>query len=237
MHEKGTLEKDIKAAMRHKKTASIISLCVFVLLTAAVFYYIGRPMLQFVSEPEKFRTWVFDKGVLGKAAFVGMVVLQVVFAIIPGEPFEIGAGYAFGVLEGTLLCLLGQIIGSVIVFVFIKYVGIKAVYAFFPKERIQSLKFLKHHDQLDLLVFILFFIPGTPKDMLTYVVPLTPMKLTTFLLLSGIARIPSVITSTIGGNAIGLQNYQFAVIAFVVTAVISGIGILVYRKITKHHEK
>jgi len=221
---------------RHRKIASVISMAIFVIFSIAVFYYIGRPMLALVSEPDQFRLWVYEKGLMGKAAFIGMMALQVVIAIIPGEPLEIGAGYAFGIWEGTLLCLIGQVIGSIIVFLFVKYIGIRAVEAFFSKEKIQSLKFLQHHKQLDLLVFILFFIPGTPKDILTYFVGLTPMKLSTFLLITFFARIPSVITSTIGGDAIGLQHYQFAVIVFVITLLISGIGILIYRKITKHNE-
>ena len=75
------------------------------------------------------------------------------------------------------------------------------------------------------------------KDILTYFVGLTPMNLSTFLLITFFARIPSVITSTIGGDAIGLQNYQFAIIVLAVILLISVIGILVYRKITKRHEK
>ena len=224
-------------SQRHRQIASAVSISVFIIFSIAVFYYIGRPMLAFVSEPEKFRLWVSEKGFLGKLAFVGMMALQVIIAIIPGEPLEIGAGYAFGIWEGTLLCLIGQVIGSIVVFLFVKYVGIRAVEAFYSKEKIQSLKFLHEHKQLNLLVFILFFIPGTPKDILTYFVGLTPMNLLTFLLITFFARIPSVITSTIGGNAIGLQNYQFAIAAFAVTLLISVIGIMVYRKITKRHEK
>jgi len=232
-----SVDTELKTTQRHRKIASAVSIFVFVLFSIAVFYFIGRPMLAFVSEPEKFRLWVFEKGFLGKLAFVGMMALQVIIAIIPGEPLEIGAGYAFGIWEGTLLCLIGQVIGSIIVFIFVKYIGIRAVEAFFSKEKIQSLKFLHEHKQLNFIVFILFFIPGTPKDILTYFVGLTPMSLSTFLLITSFARIPSVITSTIGGNAIGLQNYQFAIAAFAVTILISLIGILVYRKITKRHEK
>lgn len=219
-----------------KKIISILSLIVFILFFVAMFYFVGRPMLQFVSEPDKFRDWVQAQGIWGKLAFVGMVALQVVVAIIPGEPLEIGAGYAFGIWEGTFLCLLGQAIGGLVVYFFVSKVGILAVEAFFPKEKIESLKFLKNHKRLNLIVFILFFIPGTPKDMLTYFIGLTPMKWWEFFLISFVARIPSVITSTIGGNALGVQNYSFAVIVVLVTLVISGIGILVYRYISKKQD-
>lgn len=69
-----------------------------------------------------------------------------------------------------------------------------------------KLLFLKKEKNLELIIFIIFFIPGTPKDLLTYIAPFTRIKLKTFLLLTTFARIPSVITSTIGGNALSNQN-------------------------------
>ncbi len=164
-----------------------------------------------------------------------MSCLQVVFAIIPGEPMEIGAGYAFGSIEGTLLCLAGAAVGSSIIYLFTKKFGIKLVEAFISKEKILSLSFIKNTKKLNLLIFILFFIPGTPKDIFTYFIGLTPMKLHIFLLISSIARIPSVITSTISGDALVSQNYGFAIAVFVITAVVSTAGIFIYHKISKRH--
>ena len=222
-----------RLSAKTKKVISLTSVFIFIALSAAVFWYVGKPMLQFVSEPEKFRDWVDHHGFSGRLAFVGMMALQLVIAVIPGEPLEIGAGYAFGVLEGTGLCLLGAVIGSTIVFLFVRYFGIKAVEAFFPREKIDSLRFLHNTKRLNLLVFIIFFIPGTPKDVLTYFIGLTKMKLSTWLLITMTARIPSVITSTIGGDALGLQNYQFAAIIFCATIILSLIGLLVYRGISR----
>ena len=133
-----------------------------------------------------------------------------------------------------LLCLVGAALGSVIIYGLTKQFGIRMVEAFVSREKIQSLKFLQNTKKLNILIFILFFIPGTPKDLFTYFIGLTPMKLRTFLILSSIARIPSVISSTIGGEALGLQNYTFAIAVFILTAAISGIGLLIYRKITIH---
>lgn len=162
--------------------------------------------MQFVSEPERFRKWVDEKGVLGRLAFVGMMVLQIFIAVIPGEPLEIGAGYAFGTLEGMLLCLLGAVIGSALVFGFVRRFGLRAVELFFPSEKIFSLSFLKDQERLNLWVFSVFFIPSTPKDILSYRIGLTRMRFSTWLAISGVARIPSVITSTIGGDALGRAN-------------------------------
>jgi uncharacterized membrane protein YdjX (TVP38/TMEM64 family) len=99
-------------------------------------------------------------------------------------------------------------LGSVIIFMFTKRLGIKMAEAMVGKEKIHSLHFVKDSKNLNLLIFFLYFIPGTPKDIFTYFIGLTPMKLKTFLILSSIARIPSVITSTITGNALGVKDFD-----------------------------
>ena len=104
------------------------------------------------------------------------------------------------------------------------------VEAFISREKLNSLSFIKNHRKLDLIIFIAFLIPGTPKDVLTYFIGLTPMKLRVFLGLSLIARIPSVISSTLGGDALGSQNYTLAIIVFAVTAVLSLAAILLYKR-------
>ena len=103
---------------------------------------------------------------------------------------------------------------------------------FFPREKIRSLRFLQDSRRLNLLTFIVFFIPGTPKDLLSYFIGLTDMKLGTWLLITAVARIPSIVTSTVTGDALGLKDYQFALIAFGVTLALSLLGILVYRRLS-----
>ena len=220
------------ADIKRRKRISILSIALFITLSAALCWFVGRPLLEFVSEPERFRSWVDSHGIWGRLAFAGMMALQIVVAVIPGEPLEIGAGYAFGVWEGTALCLLGAVIGSTAVFLFTRYAGVKAVECFYPREKLLQMKFFRNSKRLYLLVFILFFIPGTPKDIMTYMAGITDMKLAPWLLLTTVARIPSVITSTIGGDALGMQDYQFAVLVFIGTVVISLTGILVYRHIS-----
>ena len=215
----------------NRKAIGICCMVLFVLLSLALFWWVGKPMLRFVSQPQRFRDWVGSHGVWGQIAFLGMMVLQIVIAIIPGEPLEIGAGYAFGFLEGTLLCLLGALIGGAIVFWFVRFCGLRAVELFFPQNKIRDLKFLQDTRRLNFLVFILFLIPGTPKDIMTYFVGLTKMRLRTWLLVTSIARVPSIITSTIGGDALGLKKYQFAILVLCITLAISLAGILVYRHI------
>lgn len=216
----------------HKKKIYLFAIIVALIFIAAVGYLVGKPMIEFVREPERFRAWVDSSGFVSRVIFVGMVVFQLIIALIPGEPLEMGAGYAFGAVEGTILCIIGCVIGSALVFLFVRRFGVKLVEVFFPREKIRSLRFLQDSRRLNLLTFIVFFIPGTPKDLLSYFIGLTDMKLGTWLLITAVARIPSIVTSTVTGDALGLKDYQFALIAFGVTLALSLAGILVYRRLS-----
>lgn len=220
-----------------KKQLHFISLILGLAFISLITFAIGRPMIEFVSEPESFRLWVEEKGFLGKLFFVGMVFFQVVLALIPGEPLEIGAGYAFGAVEGTILTVLGTVLGSVTVFYLVKKWGIKLCEVFFSREKILSLKILRNKKRLDILSFIIFFLPGTPKDLVTYFLGLTDIKISQVIFLSGVARVPSIITSTIGGDALGVKKYTTALLVFGITLAISGIGVLIYKKITAKRNK
>ena len=216
----------------HKKKIYLFAIIVALIFIAAVGYLVGKPMIEFVREPERFRAWVDSSGFVSRVIFVGMVVFQLIIALIPGEPLEMGAGYAFGAVEGTILCIIGCVIGSALVFLFVRRFGVKLVEVFFPREKIRSLRFLQDSRRLNLLTFIVFFIPGTPKDLLSYFIGLTDMKLGTWLFITAVARIPSIVTSTVTGDALGLKDYQFALIAFGVTLALSLLGILVYRRLS-----
>ena len=211
----------------------MLSIIAFVVFCGVVGWFVGRPIINFVSEPERFRAWVDESGFMGRVYFVLMVTFQVIIALVPGEPLEIGAGYAFGAIEGTLLSLAGIALGSFIVFFLVRKYGIKLVEVFFSLEKIKSLKFLQNKRKVAAIVFLMFFLPGTPKDLLTYFVGITDINFKHFAIIATVARIPSVITSTIGGSLLGTQKYTFAIVVFAVTFVLSVVGWFVYNKMRK----
>ena len=220
-----------------RKRLAAASIVIFIVFFAVIFWFVGRPLVQFVSQPEAFRDWVDSMGVWSRLAFIGMMALQIFVALIPGEPLEMGAGYAFGSIQGTVLCLLGAALGSILVVLFVRYFGVKAVEVFFSREKIQSLRFLQNKQRRNTLFFTLFFIPGTPKDILTYVAGLTDIRLGTWLLITTPARIPSIITSTISGDALGVGNLTFAILVFGVTLLISAGGLIMYQRICRANEE
>ncbi len=216
-----------------KKLSGILIISLIILVFIAFFIFLGKPLISLVSNPQGFRDWIDKFGFWGRLIFIAMVVLQVIIAIIPGEPFEIAAGYAFGMIEGTILSLIGIVIGSVIIFIAVRKFGVKLVELFFSREKINSLKFLNTSKKATLLCFIIMFIPGTPKDLLSYFAGLTKITLPSWIFISAVARIPSVLTSTVGGSLLGEQKYLFAILAFAVTLILSGVGLIIYNKITK----
>lgn len=192
-------------------------------------YYIGRPLVQFVSEPQKFQIWVKEKGFLGVLAFMGMNILQVLLAVIPGGPFEIGAGYAFGVVKGSLICDIAMTIASVIIFLFVKKFGLRFVELFVSKEKIESIKFLKSSKRSESIIFLLFLVPGTPKDLLSYLVGLTDMKLSHWIFICGVGRLPAIFLSALSGSALSSARYHLAIILIAVIIMLYVVGIILYR--------
>lgn len=192
-------------------------------------YYIGRPLIHFVSEPEKFQLWVEEKGILGVLAFMGMNILQVLLAVIPGGPFEIGAGYAFGVVKGSLICDIAMTIASVIIFLFVKKFGLRFVELFVSKEKIESVKFLKSSKRSESIIFLLFLVPGTPKDLLSYLVGLTDMKLSHWIFICGVGRLPAIFLSALSGSALSSARYHLAIILIAAIIMLYVVGIILYR--------
>lgn len=222
---------------QQRKRLAILAILAFAAAIGLICWRIGVPMVQLASEPEQFRQWVEQSRFGGQLAFVAMVVVQILAAIIPGEPLEIAGGYAFGAIEGTILCLIGGMIGSFLVIVLVRRFGVKLVHVFYPPEKLETIRFLKSSPKRVILFLLIFMIPGTPKDLLCYFVGLTDIKLPALMVICTLGRLPAIVTSTIGGNALGTERYIFAVIVFAVTFLISMTGLLIYNKICKAHNE
>lgn len=222
------------------KTNLIRLIALIVLLTvstvAAVFFIPFVKNLLTEEGRQLLQNQIHLLGALGWVAFLLLQILQVVVAVIPGEPVEIVAGVFFGTFGGTGLCLLGMLIGSVAVFYLVRAVGKPLVFAFVSEEKFEKLKLLQDENKLETLIFILFLIPGTPKDALTYFVPLTKIAPLKFFILTTLARIPSVLSSTIVGQNLGNGNWLFATGIFLLTAVVGLLGIFLNDKIQKAYQ-
>lgn len=223
---------------KQKKTLSLAAVVIFILLSLALAWFVGRPLIRFARQPEQFRAWVEGHGLWAPLAYAAMVFLQVVVAVIPGEPLEIAGGYAFGAWQGTALCLAGAVLGSVAVFALVRRWGRGLVEVFFPAAKLEKLHFLlRTSPKRTALLWLIFTVPGTPKDLLCYFAGLTDISWGTWLLLCSVGRLPSVLTSTVGGSFLGGKSYLFAGLVFGGTLLLSLVGLLIYRRVCRRHEK
>ncbi len=222
-------------AIKKSKASVIIGIASAILLglTALLLFL----MWDYIKDPTLLRDAIGEHYLVGALALVLISAVQVIVALVPGEFVEIAAGYIFGGIWGALLCLAGIVLGSCITILLVRRFGRKFVYVFYPKEKLDALPILNHPAKRNILTFIIFVIPGTPKDLFTYAIGLTDMSIPLYILLTTAARFPSVITSTMTGDAAGTKNYWLAALFLLITVVISGTGVLIYRWILKKHEK
>ena len=222
--------------LRRKRIFTLISVLIVFCLVSFLTYFLIIRFSKIAKSGEEFRDFIALYGTYGAFVAIGIQALQVFIALIPGEFVEIGMGYAYGWFEATLYSMVGVAIGSSLIFLLVKKFGIRLVEIFVSTDKINELKFISSEEKLNRLTFILFFIPGTPKDLITYFIGLTRMTLKDFLGITLFARIPSLVSSTVGGNFIGDKRYMEAVILFVVTGIISLIGLKLYNLLMKKLE-
>lgn len=223
-----------RAYIRRRKWLSGISIAVIALLATGLTWFIWKWLSAFSQEG--LRDYIQSFGAAGWLVFLGLQFLQVFVALIPGELLESVAGFAFGPVAGTLLCYIGVAVAAALVFALTRRFGVKLVEVFISREKINQLRFLNTAKKRNMLIFLLFFIPGTPKDLLTYFAGLTDIKLGTFLAISLVARIPSVLSSTFGGHLLGEGRYGGAVLLYGITAAVSLAGLMGYNAWMKRKE-
>ena len=211
---------------KRRKILSGISIGVVALLALLLTWFLWRWLAAFSQEG--LRDYIRSFGAASWLVFLALQFLQVFIALIPGELLESVAGFVFGPFWGTVLCYIGISLASSVVFFLTRRFGVKLVEIFISREKINQLRFLNTEKKRDLLIFLIFFIPGTPKDLLTYFAGLTNIRLGRFLLISMLARIPSVISSTFGGHLLGEGNFTGAVILYAVTGAVSLLGMIGY---------
>lgn len=222
----------VKASL--KKPQNIISLAAAVIFVAAfVISYIrwGAKMLDFVSDPPVFKAWLDSFGIWGRLVFIGIRALQTVVKIIPAEPLEIGSGFAYGTFGGCLMCLAGTFIGSLVIIALTKLFGKRVINLFISDDKIKDFAFLNDEKRISGLLWCVYLLPGTPKDFITYLEHMLPIKTAKFLAITMLARIPSIISSTWCGSELGERNYKVSALIFGATLALSLIGIPIYRKL------
>jgi len=166
---------------------------------------------HFFSDKERVNNFVFSFGPYAPLVFIGLQILQVLVAPIPGEFTGFIGGYLFGIVRGLIYSTVGLSLGSFFAFLIGRGVGMPFVRRFMGRKFMGKFEYIiERHGAF--LAFILFLLPGTPKDSFCYLLGVSPMRVGTFLLISSLGRIPGTLLLTMQGNSVRSEHYRAAFI-------------------------
>jgi uncharacterized membrane protein YdjX (TVP38/TMEM64 family) len=151
---------------------------------------------------------------------IGLQIIQVVLCVLPGQPIQFAASYMFGVGRGYLLSVIGAIIGTTISFFLAKALGSEAMHLFFGEEKIREYQRRLNSGRGLLIAFLIYLIPGVPKDLVSYVAGISEMRFRPFVVAATIGRSPAMLGSLLVGHFFGKQNYTAIAVLSVIIAVL-----------------
>ncbi len=202
--------------MSHRR--KIIWLAGVILTMIALVWLFREPIVSGVSaiyhvftDREKTQAFISQFGIGAPLAFMGIQVLQVLFAPIPGEATGFIGGYLFGASRGFLYSSLALTLGSLINFAIGRFLGKRYVRKLIPRHTREKMDFLLRHQGV-MIVFIFFVIPGFPKDYLSLFLGLTALPIKAFLILAAIGRMPGTLMLSVQGASLYDRNYTVLVL-------------------------
>jgi len=221
-------------AKKIKKARLAINIILILLFMGALVYVtvrFGPSIMEAVRNPQQLKKTLESYGVWGVLVFIGLQVLQVVVVAIPGEFVQLAGGYIYGPWLGTLYSLIGIVLASVIVFYISRLLGYTLVRTFVSKNDLKRFDFVINDSKSEVIMLLLFLIPGLPKDALTYIAGLTPVKPLRFFVIITLGRLPALFASSYIGYSTQKGNYLIVVILSVAAIALFIAGLILKDKI------
>ncbi|MCD8316283.1 MAG: VTT domain-containing protein [Eggerthellaceae bacterium] len=210
-----------------------VGLIVFIAIMALVVWLVW-PYIHTLFEEDGLNIVIQDvrgAGVGGLFILFALQFIQIVVAFIPGEVIQLAAGIIYGPWIGALVIFIGCVISSAFIFLVVKKLGAPFVRSMVPIKYLSRFEHFEESGKLLPIVIVLFLIPGMPKDVFTYLVPLTKMPFGTFILATNLARIPGIIASTYAANGLLDGNIAESIVIFAIVAFIAVMAILFHNQI------
>lgn len=230
--------------MKNQKKIKIIkiTLTIIIVIILGIFLWKIAPFIKDLSTTKgqiAFKNKINSMGFAGILLLFSLQVLQILLVVLPGEPFEVLAGMCYGTWGGWLFITLSVFVTTIIIFFSVKKLGQKYLYNFFKKEKVEKImnsKLLKNETNLEIILCLVFLLPGTPKDLFVYIGGLLPVKPLRFILIATLVRFPSVITSTMVGANISNGNWRISLLVYLVTFIVTAIFMIVLKVKDKNKE-
>lgn len=204
----------------------IILFFVFIALVLLFSIIYAPEIMKIIVNIHKFRDYIHSYGAYGVLIFILLQVAHIMIVFIPGEVIQIGGGFIYGTVFGTIYLFTGLIIGTVIVFFMTRLFGYSAIKIFLSPNKLEKFNYLMNDPKSEIIMFLLYLIPGIPKDTLTYIAGLTPIKPLRFLLLSSFARLPGILASCYIGANLQLHNYHKVIVVSTIAVILFVVGLI-----------
>ena len=214
--------QEIKKFIDKQKNNIIIILILLALIL--VFREYLMKYAHYFRNPEEIKNLILSFGSYSFLAYIVIQISQIIIFFIPGELVQIAGGYIFGALNGYILSFIGILLGSAFSFLLARILGKRFVEKIVFSEdkwlfkKIEEMK--KNPDKFKKLVFIMYLIPGIPKDILGYICGVTDIKLKDFLVISMLGRTPALFISCFFGHNISKDNLIMLIAISVLCGVI-----------------
>lgn len=224
----------VRSIDKRKKLKTALNIIAVILFAGTIIYLSIRytpEIAGLFQRRQELKALVESKGFIGAILFIGFQVLQVIVAAIPGEAVQIAGGYLYGTLLGTLYLMIGVIIGSIFVFYASRLLGYGLVKTFVSEKNFNKLEFVVNGDKSEIVMLVLFLIPGIPKDILTYMAGLTPVKPFKFLTIAVVGRLPALLASCYIGANLQKENYTIVIIVSSIAVLLFAAGLIFRDKI------
>jgi uncharacterized membrane protein YdjX (TVP38/TMEM64 family) len=184
-----------------------------------------RELGRLATNREALRRLLKGHGAFAPVTFILIQAAQVVAAPIPGELTGFLGGYFFGALWGFIYSQIGLTLGSVIAFGLGHWLGQPFVRRLVKPETYDRFAFLTETRGV-LVSFVLFLIPGFPKDFLSYLLGVSPMRFLPFLLVCALGRMPGTYLLSLQGDRVGGRAYLQGLIILTAMAVLCVVAYL-----------
>lgn len=226
--------------MKNKRTMKVLAIVVAVVLVILLIKYMPKLLLITVSL-EEFKKYILSMGHFGVIMIILFQVLQTIIAPIPGEVIQIAGGYLYGIPLGTIYNLIGLIIGSGMAFYFTRLIGRDFVENLIKKKKLKWINNIMESKKFEIILFIIFIVPGLPKDFMIYVAGLTNLKPSKFFVISVISRLPWIMISASVGANINAGNYGLTIVISVIAIIGFLMGVFyrdwIIKKLSKEQDE
>ncbi|MEN6325379.1 MAG: TVP38/TMEM64 family protein [Syntrophomonas sp.] len=226
--------------MQRLKPHVIIDIFLFLLFISLITYISIKyfsDVTQMLGNPDQFRSFLLSFGSRNILVFCALQVLQVLVAPIPGELVQVAGGYVYGMWKGTIYSMMGIYSGSIIAFYIARCLGWPLLKYFSSNDQLERLSSLLNSQKSIMGIFIIFLIPGIPKDVLSYVAGATPINFAGFFIAASLGRLPGIFMSAYIGSSVQEKHYAAAIVVTLLALLLFTLGISIQNKLKASHNK